>query len=187
MISGHRNLPLLLLQTREAAMGHFRPILKSFGLTDQQWRIARVLREAPDGLPPGRIADVCTILPPSLSGILSRMADLGLVERERSEVDQRRQQVSLTRAGRALVDRMLPLIERQYQLIEVAVGAGTLEAAYRTLDQVLALLSRPIPSAIAKPAGRAPRATGNAARSAVASAGAKPTGGLRGKTGGGVS
>jgi len=171
MISGHRNLPLLLLRTREAAMGHFRPILKRFGLTDQQWRVARVLREAPGGLQPGHIAEVCEILSPSLTGILSRMADMGLVERATAPGDRRRLQVTLTRDGRALVDRVLPLIEQQYRLIEIAVGTRTLANVYRTLDQVLATLAQPIPSAVAKSAATiARRPTDSSPRAAAAAA-----------------
>jgi homoprotocatechuate degradation regulator HpaR len=169
MISGHRNLPLLLLRTREAAMDHFRPILKRFGLTDQQWRVARVLREAAGGLQPGQIADMCEILSPSLTGILSRMAEMGLVERTTASGDRRRQQVTLTREGRALVDRVLPLIEQQYRLIEAAVGTRTLANVYRTLDKVLATLAQPIPSAVAKvAAANSRRQAGSARRTAAA-------------------
>ena len=32
----HRNLPLLLLQAREAVIANFRPILNAHGLTEQQ-------------------------------------------------------------------------------------------------------------------------------------------------------
>jgi len=137
-----RNLPLLLLHAREAALAHFRPILKRFGLTDQQWRVLRMLSEARDGLEPGQIAEACKIQKPSLTGILSRMAEMKLIDRDRSQLDQRRQRISLTAKGSALVERMTPLIDRQYQRIESMVGVETLSDAYRTLDTVLALLSR---------------------------------------------
>jgi len=145
----HRNLPLLLLHAREAAMAHFRPILKRFGLTDQQWRIVRVLSEAEDGLEPGQIAEACKIQKPSLTGILSRMIDMRLIDRDRSGVDQRRQRISLTAKGRMLVDRMTPFVDRQYHLIEEAVGEGALDALYHTLDSALVLLKRDIGSALA--------------------------------------
>lgn len=143
-----RNLPLLLLHAREAAMGHFRPILKRFGLTDQQWRILRVLSDAEGPLEPGRIAEACKILSPSLTGILSRLAEMGLVHREWSAVDQRRQIVSLTAKGRQLVDRMVPLIDKQYRILEQAFGAEDLDAVYRLLDHMLALLQRDLPSVV---------------------------------------
>ena len=41
----HRNLPRLLLQAREAVMAHTRPSLREHGLSDQQWRVLRVLGE----------------------------------------------------------------------------------------------------------------------------------------------
>lgn len=138
----HRNLPLLLLHAREAALAHFRPILKRFGLTDQQWRILRVLSEARNGLEPGQIAEACKIQKPSLTGILSRMVEMKLVDRDRSELDQRKQRISLTGKGSALVDRVSPLIDKQYQRIESMVGVETLSDTYRTLDTVLALLNR---------------------------------------------
>ncbi|MCA3833430.1 MAG: homoprotocatechuate degradation operon regulator HpaR, partial [Burkholderia sp.] len=43
----HRNLAMLLLEARETLMGLFRPILKEFALTEQQWRIIRVLDGEP--------------------------------------------------------------------------------------------------------------------------------------------
>lgn len=138
----HRNLPLLLLHAREAALAHFRPILKRFGLTDQQWRILRVLSEARDGLEPGQIAEACKIQKPSLTGILARMTETKLIEREVSELDQRKQRISLTTKGTALVDRVTPLIDRQYRRIESMVGVETLTDTYRTLDAMLALLGR---------------------------------------------
>jgi homoprotocatechuate degradation regulator HpaR len=138
----YRNLPLLLLHAREAAMMHFRPILKRFGMTDQQWRIVRVLSEAEDGLEPGQIAEACKIQKPSLTGILSRMAEVKLIERDRSEIDQRRQRISLSASGRALVDRMTPYIDRQYQRMEKMVGAEALSDICRTLDSMLGLLDR---------------------------------------------
>jgi len=41
----HRNLPRLLLEAREAVMQHTRPSLREHGLSDQQWRVLRVLGE----------------------------------------------------------------------------------------------------------------------------------------------
>ncbi len=48
----HDSLTIALLQAREAAMAHFRPIVKRHNLTEQQWRIVRILAEKPiDGFP----------------------------------------------------------------------------------------------------------------------------------------
>src|SRR6516225_8932574 len=69
----HRNLPLLLLQARERVLSHFRPLLNANGVTDQQWRIVRVLYEVPS-LEPREIVELCNISSPSMAGVLARMA-----------------------------------------------------------------------------------------------------------------
>ena len=42
----HDSLTIALLQAREAAMSYFRPIVKRHNLTEQQWRIVRILAES---------------------------------------------------------------------------------------------------------------------------------------------
>ena len=87
---GHRNLPLLLLQARESVISRFRPILNAHGITEQQWRIVRSLIER-GPLEPREIVTLCHISSPSLAGVLARMDDTGLVQRQRMDHDQRRQ------------------------------------------------------------------------------------------------
>src|SRR3974390_1494342 len=117
----HRNLPLLLLQARERVISHFRPILNANGITEQQWRIVRVLLEAPS-LEPREIVELCSISSPSLAGVLARMEELGLVAPRRLQRDQRRVHVSLTPRSRALAARMTPEINATYRRIEQLVG-----------------------------------------------------------------
>jgi homoprotocatechuate degradation regulator HpaR len=132
-----RNLPLLLLQAREAVIAHFRPILQHFGLTEQQWRIIRTL-EAEGALEPWQISERCQILKPSLTGVLTRMEQLGLVERRRVESDQRRLQVRNTRRASGLVQRMAPVVDAQYRHLEQALGADQIRVLYAALDRLLA-------------------------------------------------
>jgi len=67
----HRNLPRLLLQAREAVMAHTRPSLREHGLSDQQWRVLRVLGEH-GMVETGRVAREAFILGPSLTGVLAQ-------------------------------------------------------------------------------------------------------------------
>jgi homoprotocatechuate degradation regulator HpaR len=133
----HRNLPLLLLRAREDVIARFRPILHAHGLTEQQWRILRTLAEnEPRALEPRQICDLCTLSSPSLTGVLSRMDELRLVARRRVDADQRRLLVSLTPKSRAIVRRMAPLVEREYQELEAAVGRELVHDAYALLDRL---------------------------------------------------
>lgn len=119
------SLPLKLLQAREAAMGFFRPILQSIGLTDQQWRIIRALAEH-QALEPKQLAELCCILSPSLTGILARLEQQGLVNRERLVEDQRRILVSLTPKALEIFNKITPSLEKRYQQITERFGEENL-------------------------------------------------------------
>jgi homoprotocatechuate degradation regulator HpaR len=133
----HRNLPRLLLQAREAVMGHFRPNLREHGLTDQQWRVLRVLGErgATDA---GTIAAEAYLLGPSLTGVLARMERDGLVKRSRDAADARRTRVLATAKGRRLVQKLAESIEAHYAAMEQALGKARLAQLYGLLDAVIA-------------------------------------------------
>ncbi len=135
----HRNLPLLLLQARERVISHFRPILNANGVTEQQWRIVRVLYEVPS-LEPREIVELCRISSPSMAGVLARMEELGLVLRRRLPHDQRRVRVSLTPRARAMAGRMAPLIDATYRRIERKIGAEFSERFQQAIDRLLSSL-----------------------------------------------
>ena len=135
----HRNLPQLLLQARETLMSNFRPILNDNGLTEQQWRVIRALLTA-GPLEPRQLCEACQIVGPSLTGVLARMEEMGLVTRERMDNDQRRLLVSLTAKSRRIASRTAPRVEAQYERIEARVGADRLRKVYDTLDALIVAL-----------------------------------------------
>jgi homoprotocatechuate degradation regulator HpaR len=136
----HRNLPLLMLQARERVIGRFRPLLHRNGLTEQQWRILRVLSDM-GALEPRQIGEFCQLSSPSLAGVLARMEEIGLVERERLAHDQRRVLVSLSARSRALAARMAPQIDAIYADIEAELGPKATQQLYGALDALIATLA----------------------------------------------
>ncbi len=141
----YRNLPLRLLQAREVVLAHFRPILSHFGLTEQQWRVIRAIGENGEA-EPRELAEICRILGPSLTGILSRMEETGLVHRTRMVEDQRRVLVRLTEKSERLVATILPLIDEQYRLLEDAYGHDIIADLYAVTDRLLRLATVAVPS-----------------------------------------
>ena len=134
----HRNLPRLLLQAREAVMVHTRPSLREHGLSDQQWRVLRVLGEH-GTVETGRVAREAYILGPSLTGVLARMERDGLVRRERDAEDQRRTVVEATAKGRKMVERLQDTVESHYRWLEQSLGKQKLLQLYELLDELIAL------------------------------------------------
>jgi hypothetical protein len=138
----HRNLPRLLLQAREVVMAHTRPSLRHHGLSDQQWRVLRVLgehAEEAEGIETVREAREAFLLGPSLTGVLARMERDGLITRARCPQDARRTEVRATEAGLAKVQALSQTIEAHYAWMEQQLGKAHLKALYELLDGVIAL------------------------------------------------
>ncbi|AGU47430.1 MULTISPECIES: homoprotocatechuate degradation operon regulator HpaR [Variovorax] len=134
----HRNLPRLLLQAREAVMAHTRPSLREHALSDQQWRVLRVLGEH-GAVETGRVAREAFILGPSLTGVLARMERDDLITRSRDPEDQRRTVVEATAHGMKLVKKLSSSIESHYQWLEQSLGKTKLTQLYGLLDELIAL------------------------------------------------
>ncbi len=138
----HRNLPRLLLQAREAVMTHTRPSLREHGLSDQQWRVLRVLGENAhfeEGVETGRVAREAFLLGPSLTGVLTRMERDGLIERRRCPQDARSTVVRATELGLSKVAKLSEAIEAHYAFMESELGKQKLAQLYQLLDAVIQL------------------------------------------------
>ncbi|WP_136658536.1 homoprotocatechuate degradation operon regulator HpaR [Nitratireductor sp. XY-223] len=125
-----RALPIALLRARETVMGQIRPMLADAGVTEQQWRVLRVLAED-GGMDPTDIAEKSCLLLPSLTRILKFLEENGLVTRKRHETDGRRHLVQITDKGRQLIDEKAPASNRIYAELEKSFGAKKM---YRLLD-----------------------------------------------------
>lgn len=117
----HDSLTIALLQARETAMGFFRPVLNRYALTEQQWRIIRILAEH-RSLDFHALARQACILRPSLTGILTRLERDGLVFRLKPLNDQRKLFASLTPRGVDIFQQASREIEAGYQQIEAQFG-----------------------------------------------------------------
>lgn len=80
-----------------------RGMLSDAGVTEQQWRVLRVLDEE-GPLDPTSIASRAVLLLPSLTRILQKLEEKELVTRRRDEQDRRRQVIEVTEAGRHIIN-----------------------------------------------------------------------------------
>lgn len=135
----NRNLPLLLLQARESVIRRFRPVLNANGVTEQQWRIIRVLAER-GPTEPRDLVRLCSLSSPSLTGILARLVDLKLIARESVPSDQRRILVSLTPKCRGLAARVMPEVDAIYAELQADLGKEFKEELYGILDRLIEIL-----------------------------------------------
>ncbi len=129
------SIPLKLLKAREVTMGFFRPVLQEIPLTEQQWRIIRALDEHGE-LESKQLAELCCILSPSLTGIISRLEQQDYIQRRRSPEDQRRVLISLTDKAKEMFAKVSPTLEARYQEITKQFTRENMEQLNKLLNQL---------------------------------------------------
>lgn len=130
-----RSLPMVLLRAREAVMARFRPLLAAHGMTEQQWRVLRVLNES-GPLDATRLSSRCCILKPSMTLILRTLVERKLITRRGHAQDGRRLIVKATPKAMALIEKVTPHTNAIYRGMEVEFGRERVE---RLLDILEAL------------------------------------------------
>lgn len=107
---------MMLHRTLDAVIPKYRAVFKEHGISEQQWRILRVLWER-QSCTSAELAKIALLPSPSMVGIIDRMIKRSLVSRDRSEDDRRIVHVSLTDKGRDLQNELMPKIEAIYKTI----------------------------------------------------------------------
>lgn len=102
------SLPILLIIARETMLRELRPMLTESGLTEPQWRILRVLTDQ-GALSVQDVATAACLQATSVSRILQSMVERGLVLRRQDHTNRRRQVVTATAQGHALIARFAPV------------------------------------------------------------------------------
>ncbi len=130
-----RSLPMMLYRTLDAVMPRFRQIFSEFGLTEQQWRVLRVLWQH-EQIAFRELADLTLIPPPSLVGVVDRLTRSGLAGRRRSDTDRRHVFVHATAKGVALESQVRPRVDKAYAELRRSVDTKTWNALIAGLEQI---------------------------------------------------
>ena len=133
-----RSLPIALLRAREGVMARFRPVLAAHDVTEQQWRVMRVLSER-SPLDASEVAERACLLAPSLTRMIRTLEQRGLIARARNETDGRRAMLSITDDGHALIAKVAPESRAIYDRIERQFGSERLHALLDLLGDLAAL------------------------------------------------
>ena len=130
-----RSLPIALIRAREGIMSPIREMLAETGITEQQWRVLRVLAENGE-MGTKTLAQQSSLLLPSLTRIATAMVNKGLITQARDTTDRRRQMIDITPQGLKIIE------DRMEQTAEIIAGfRATLgDENYETLLDLLAKL-----------------------------------------------
>ena len=133
--STSRSLPIALIRAREGVMSPIRDMLSETGITEQQWRVLRVLAEF--GVTDAKtLADRSSLLFPSLTRIAATLRDKGLVTQTRDDKDRRRQFIKITAAGHKIIDDRAGQAAKIVQDFKATLGHEDYEALLDLLGRL---------------------------------------------------
>ena len=128
-----------LLAAREAVMVPIRPMLAEAGVTEQQWRVLRVLDDAgPVDLK--TLAESALLFGPSVTRILKDLVERGLVVRQANPADGRGAIVCLSAKGRALIEATAAHTIRQLNIYSRKFGDKRLRHLIEELQALIAAI-----------------------------------------------
>ena len=133
--STNRSLPIALIRAREGVMAPIRDMLAETGITEQQWRVLRVLVEH-GRMDTKTLAERSSLLFPSLTRIAATLREKGLVTQTRDDKDRRRQFIEITSTGKSIIDDRADQAARIVADFKATLGADN----YETLLDLLAML-----------------------------------------------
>ena len=130
-----RSLPMALIRAREGVMMPIRDMLGQTGITEQQWRVLRVLSE--NGTMDAKtLADRASLLFPSLTRIATTLRKKGLISQSRDDKDRRRQFISITAEGQQIIDDNAEEAARIAQSFRDRLGAEDHERLLDLLERL---------------------------------------------------
>ncbi|WP_170763892.1 homoprotocatechuate degradation operon regulator HpaR [Ruegeria lacuscaerulensis] len=136
--STSRSLPIALLRARETVMAPIRDMLQDINLTEQKWRILRVLDELGE-VEQSTIANEACLLLPSLTRILRSMETDGQITRRQDSQDKRRSMVKITEEGRRILANNLAASLAISENIETQMGREKLDNLLDLLEELQAV------------------------------------------------
>lgn len=105
-------------------------------LTPEQWVVLVQLWEK-DGQSQSALSEATWRDKPTMSRILDTMERSGLVARHVDETDARTRLVKLTRTGKALREKLVPVAKQLVARLERGIPEAELEITHRTLSRML--------------------------------------------------
>jgi DNA-binding MarR family transcriptional regulator len=115
--------------------------LAPFGVSFGHWAFLRILWES-DGLTQRELSREAGVMEPTTFGALKAMESRGYIARRQFAGNRRKIHIFLTRKGRALKSKLVPLAEEVNRIAVRGVPARDVAATRRTLLAVLERLAR---------------------------------------------
>ena len=133
----HHEALLAVLLANAAVEEMLDEVFEGTGMTVPQYNVLRILNGVyPGAHPRGDIARRMVRRAPDLTRMLDRLVKMGLVERERGDLDHRQSLARITPKGRDLLERLHPKVAQLNQILSCRLSEQEARSLVELLEKV---------------------------------------------------
>ncbi|HVS32526.1 MAG TPA: MarR family transcriptional regulator [Thermoanaerobaculia bacterium] len=141
-MSDQRDLIAAVIQLANLLTKRLGPVFEKAGVTPQQWAVLSVVAANEPSISPAAIARRMGVSKQNMTGMVERLHQLGLIDRENDPNDLRTARVQLTRRGRALIERMRPAYEEWLEALRGVLPDRDLQTLERSVSRLISRLEQ---------------------------------------------
>ena len=130
-----REIAFMIMEVARLLKTYADQRARQYGMTRAQWAVLFRLDRS-EGLKQSELAELLDLQPITLTRLLDRLSDNGLIERRADPNDRRANRLFLTPAARPLLERLTVLGEDMMGTVLAGLDAKTIERMLRDLGLV---------------------------------------------------
>jgi DNA-binding MarR family transcriptional regulator len=135
-----RDLVAGVIQLANLLTRRLAPVFEKARVTPQQWAILSVIARSEGPMSLAALARALMVSKQNMTGMMTRLEQLGFAERADDPSDLRSSRVVLTRRGRATIEKLRPAYEEWMQSIRGDLSERELAAAAKTIETLIETL-----------------------------------------------
>ena len=119
--------------TSDLMRARMERLLQPFGVSGNGFNLLQIVAGASRPVTPSEIGEQLIVTTATVTGLVDTLERRGFVTRTRDEADRRKVLVAITREGRAVLDRIAPVLAEQEKQWSAGVQGSARERLIRSL------------------------------------------------------
>ena len=140
-VQPERDLVAGVIQLANLLTRRLAPVFEKARITPQQWAILSVLSRSTAPMSLASLARTMMVSKQNMTGMMTRLEQLGFAERADDPKDLRSSRVVLTRRGRATIEKLRPAYEQWREGLGGELSERDLATAAKTIETLIETLS----------------------------------------------
>jgi DNA-binding MarR family transcriptional regulator len=137
-MAGERDLITGVIQLANLFNRRLAPVFEKAKVTPQQWAVLAALADENAPVTLVALARRLVVTKQNMTGMIARLEDLGVAERQGDPNDLRSSRVQLTRRGRGIVEKLRPAYEEWlHELASGEISERELQSLTRTVERLI--------------------------------------------------